>query len=324
MFPEASSRWPEGRIRAVLAHELAHVRRMDYLTRLVSRAVCSVFWFAPHLWAAHGSLHVEQEKAADALTVRAGTKPADYARHLLDLARILRRPDPLRAGLFALDYRKSALELRVVHILRMRTGGDDGAPRRFFTPRSLKPFALCILCALPFLFLNPAFNGAHVRTPAPAALALEKIAGTWIQEASEGQGQIREINKFVVNADGSAEIWYRVENICPNYRGFYTVEKAWTEPDGCLYCQTRRKRTAGAVSVSTELWRLDRSGMVLENVVMDGTLDEFPDRIDPGLTESGHVNYIRYTRGGSGGSTRRGERGKRRSCRAWKRNSPAG
>jgi hypothetical protein len=304
LFPKAASGWPAERIRAVLAHELAHVRRLDFLTRLVSRVVCSLFWFAPHLWAAHASLHVEQEKAADAFTVTAGTKPADYARHLLDLARVLQRPDPLLAGLFALGLRRSALERRVVDILRMRGGGDQGVSPRFFAPRFLRPFALCVLCALPLLFINPAFKATRRDSPVPPALALENIAGTWIREASEGaSSDLCDIEKIVVDVDGKAEYWRHKTNMGPHYCGLYEVEKAWTEPDGCLYCRVRRKRTAGSVSVSTELWRLDRSGKVLEIVLISGTQDEFPEKIDPNLARSGPANYIRYTRGDSARGT---------------------
>jgi beta-lactamase regulating signal transducer with metallopeptidase domain len=325
LFPASSARWPVERIRAVLAHELAHVRRMDYLTRLVSRTVCSLFWFAPHLWAANARLHMEQEKAADAFTVRSGTKPDDYARHLLDLARVLKRSDSLLAGLFAPGNRKSALERRVVDILRMKAGSVYARATRF-----LRSFALCLLCAMPLLIFNPAFRGAggspavspaftegasakeysqsgpHSKADVSAAVvrvdpsdAFARIAGTWINEEYGNVYMIyREGQKFVVSTDGWAELWSKIDAMGPTYVAYYEIEKSWVDSEGRLYCQVRRKRTPSLPGVTTELWRLTPSGRVLELIYIHGTQEEFPVTIDPSAASAGHISYRIYYRGG--------------------------
>ena len=51
---------------AVLAHELAHIRRNDWLFLLLSRLTVALFWFNPLVWALHAALSARTEDAADA------------------------------------------------------------------------------------------------------------------------------------------------------------------------------------------------------------------------------------------------------------------
>lgn len=50
MLPKASFGWPSEKTEAVLGHELAHVRRKDWLWQCMSQVVCAVFWFNPLVW----------------------------------------------------------------------------------------------------------------------------------------------------------------------------------------------------------------------------------------------------------------------------------
>jgi len=70
---------------AVLAHELAHIRRGDWIFALLSRLALALFWFNPLVWLLHHSLSARTEEAADALAV-AGMDRRLYARVLVDLA----------------------------------------------------------------------------------------------------------------------------------------------------------------------------------------------------------------------------------------------
>src|SRR5207244_934029 len=47
---ELSTRLSASELQAVLAHELAHVRRRDNLAAAVVRVIVSIFWFHPLLW----------------------------------------------------------------------------------------------------------------------------------------------------------------------------------------------------------------------------------------------------------------------------------
>lgn len=71
--------------RAVMAHELAHVRRRDWLFLALSRMAVALFWFNPLVWALHASLAARTEDAADAAALTE-VDPPTYAQTLVSLA----------------------------------------------------------------------------------------------------------------------------------------------------------------------------------------------------------------------------------------------
>lgn len=85
LLPAAAQDWPEERLRSVLLHELAHLRRWDYLTQFVVRLVCAVYWFHPLVWFARHRMYQESEAACDDVALGL-CRPANYARHLLEIA----------------------------------------------------------------------------------------------------------------------------------------------------------------------------------------------------------------------------------------------
>ena len=93
LFPDDASQWTPSRRRAVLAHELAHVRRRDPLILLAAHLATIVYWFHPLCWLAAARLRVESERACDDAALRIGLLPSGYAEHLLDLARLF-NPQP--------------------------------------------------------------------------------------------------------------------------------------------------------------------------------------------------------------------------------------
>src|SRR5712671_6095251 len=78
--------WPPETLRAVIAHEMAHVVRQDVAWQLVARLACALYWFQPLAWLAAWRMRVEREYACDDSVLRAGERPIAYARILLDVA----------------------------------------------------------------------------------------------------------------------------------------------------------------------------------------------------------------------------------------------
>jgi beta-lactamase regulating signal transducer with metallopeptidase domain len=116
LLPDGADLWSEDQRRAVLLHELSHVARRDCLTQLMAGLACAVYWFHPGVWYAARRMRVERERACDERVLLAGTPPADYATHLLDLARHCRTTVP--APLVALHMaRPSQLEGRLLAVL---------------------------------------------------------------------------------------------------------------------------------------------------------------------------------------------------------------
>ena len=90
LLPQIAAAWTVDRRRAVLLHELAHVRRHDCRVQLVAQAACALYWFNPLVWIAASQLRLERERACDDEVLRNGAQPSSYATHLLDIARELR------------------------------------------------------------------------------------------------------------------------------------------------------------------------------------------------------------------------------------------
>jgi beta-lactamase regulating signal transducer with metallopeptidase domain len=85
LLPREWSSWPEAKLRSVLAHERAHVARRDYAVLLLALVNRCVFWFHPVAWLLPGRLSDAAELACDDVAVREGSKPREYARHLLEI-----------------------------------------------------------------------------------------------------------------------------------------------------------------------------------------------------------------------------------------------
>jgi beta-lactamase regulating signal transducer with metallopeptidase domain len=89
-LPAEAESWREPRMRLILLHELAHVRRQDVLTHTLARAACSLYWFNPLIWHALWRMRIERERACDDLVLAAGAPAPEYARELLALAAFCR------------------------------------------------------------------------------------------------------------------------------------------------------------------------------------------------------------------------------------------
>ncbi|MGZ9100922.1 MAG: M56 family metallopeptidase, partial [Brevundimonas sp.] len=71
--------------RAVLAHELAHLKRGDWIFLILSRVALGLFWFNPLVWMVHTALSARSEEAADAAALGEVDRRT-YARALVELA----------------------------------------------------------------------------------------------------------------------------------------------------------------------------------------------------------------------------------------------
>jgi TonB family protein len=87
MLPSSAAGWSDGRARAVLGHELAHIRRGDWLVHMLAEVACAIYWFHPFFWAAKRRLCRESEQAADDEVLGQGLDAGEFATHLLEIVR---------------------------------------------------------------------------------------------------------------------------------------------------------------------------------------------------------------------------------------------
>ena len=85
LLPRAWRDWDAVKLRAVLAHERAHIRRRDWLIRVASHVNVCIFWFHPLAWWMERELARLAEEACDdvALSEMDGEQ---YAATLVDIA----------------------------------------------------------------------------------------------------------------------------------------------------------------------------------------------------------------------------------------------
>ena len=120
VLPAESDEWTADRRSAVLIHELGHIRRRDLVGHTLARVACVLYWFHPLVWTAARRLRAESERACDDLTLTFGTRPSDYAEHLLDIVtRVRGRATPSMA--LAMAHRKE-FEGRMLAILDPELG----------------------------------------------------------------------------------------------------------------------------------------------------------------------------------------------------------
>jgi bla regulator protein BlaR1 len=121
-----AQRLNDGHVEAILAHEVAHVRRRDNLAAVIHMAVEAIFWFHPLVWWIGARLIDERERACDEDVVQRGTEPDVYAESILRTVQFyVESPLACVAGVTGSDLKK-----RVEAIMRSEaTMALNGAKR---------------------------------------------------------------------------------------------------------------------------------------------------------------------------------------------------
>lgn len=152
LLPQGAETWPEDRLRAVLLHEMAHVRRRDWLAHRLADITCALYWFHPLVWLGARRLRAEGEIACDDLVLTSGIPAPDYARHLLEIARALPPASILPQAAIAMT-QTSKIEGRLQMILD-KTRNRRMLPRRVL----LTVLGIGATALVPFAMLRPAIT----------------------------------------------------------------------------------------------------------------------------------------------------------------------
>ena len=138
---------------AIIAHELAHVARMDWVKLLLARVATALFWFNPLVWMLAREAHQLREEAADDSVLAADIVDTDYAQLLVGVAR--HECPGLLLGAHGVAPSKSSLARRVARVL-------DGKSVRGPVARSfaLGVFAGAVLVAAPLAALTVTPGGS--------------------------------------------------------------------------------------------------------------------------------------------------------------------
>src|SRR5262249_51462940 len=75
----------ELQLQAILAHELAHIRRHDYLVNLVQTAVEMILFYHPAVWWISHQIRIERENCCDDQAIEVCGDTVEYASALAQL-----------------------------------------------------------------------------------------------------------------------------------------------------------------------------------------------------------------------------------------------
>jgi beta-lactamase regulating signal transducer with metallopeptidase domain len=166
-----------GRLEAVVAHEMVHVRRGDLPIGLWQLATQAVWWFHPLVWWLNGEMARQRERSCDEEVLAAlGGDPADYAQSLLDVLKLRRQRRFLPAwpGMRASEITRQRLE----HIVRR------GRLAHARTPRGYWLLAMAtLLVTLPGA--KRALHTAAAEDPSPAPTVEQRQVAFAPRESGE-------------------------------------------------------------------------------------------------------------------------------------------
>jgi beta-lactamase regulating signal transducer with metallopeptidase domain len=144
--------WEPWKLRAVLAHELTHVRRMDWAIAVAASIARSVFWFNPVVWWLERQLSSLAEQASDEACVHATGDAPRYAEALLQFASTAKNGNRWIGGVAMAQYK---ISYRIERVLGLRKAGSGVLSKAGW-------LAVCVF-AIPALYMSAA---AQSRTSA--------------------------------------------------------------------------------------------------------------------------------------------------------------
>jgi beta-lactamase regulating signal transducer with metallopeptidase domain/peptidoglycan/xylan/chitin deacetylase (PgdA/CDA1 family) len=167
-------------LEALLAHELAHIRRHDYLVNLLQSVAEAVLFYHPAVWWLSGRMRVEREHACDDLAVRATGDVLVYARALTMLETL--RGQKVNSRMLAVAANGGVLMQRIQRLIKVQSApaGRGRSPLLASAMVVLVMLASVIACAQTFAFVQNKDSRAAHDVPAQTGRAKRRVAVTFV------------------------------------------------------------------------------------------------------------------------------------------------
>ncbi|HWF08885.1 MAG TPA: M56 family metallopeptidase [Bryobacteraceae bacterium] len=152
----AISSLSESQLGAILAHELAHIRRHDYLINLLQTAIETVLFYHPAVWWAGTQMRIEREHCCDDIAVAVSGNAIEYAGALVELEEIRARiPEP------AIAATGGELLGRIRRLLGQKPSEDPAS--RFLGSIAAGALLLFLIAGPAVIAQQPAFDVASIK-----------------------------------------------------------------------------------------------------------------------------------------------------------------
>jgi beta-lactamase regulating signal transducer with metallopeptidase domain len=187
LFPAAlASGLSTGEIELILAHELAHVRRWDYLVNLLQAVVETLFFYHPLTWWISRRMRQERENCCDDLVAEGPQEKLAYARTLLRLEELRAPGETLAAAATG-----GVLRRRIERLVSEPASGMAGG-------------ITLVLVLLLTLGAGAAASAAKGQNPAVTNAVVAKAASVVVSETKEFVGEVGRLYHAMVYQQTSA------------------------------------------------------------------------------------------------------------------------
>lgn len=178
-------------LEAILLHELAHIKRNDYLLNIFQSIVETILFFNPFIWWITKNIRLEREHCCDDLVIASQVQPLQYAKALVALEEYRLTVNAL--AMAAAD-NKQHLFHRIKRIMEMKTKNIN------YTQKLLAVMIIA-LGLVTIAWLNPIQARAKKtvkKTPAPEVLT--KISRAYMVDTTKPKGNAH-------TAEQEADTW---------------------------------------------------------------------------------------------------------------------
>src|SRR6202163_445447 len=158
----------ESQLEAVIAHELAHIQRLDAFVNVFQVGVETLLFYHPAVWWLNKRIRAEREHCCDEMAVALCGDPVEYARALTLMEEWRSAP------VFAMAANRGPLSERIVRVLGLKT---LGAGMRGI---GLTGSVLCLTAAL--VAGNALLGMAHPQQPQAESQTTSKSANSSAQQ----------------------------------------------------------------------------------------------------------------------------------------------
>lgn len=141
-------------VEAILAHELAHIMRNDYIINLSVSCIESLYYFHPAMWWLTTQIRAEREHCCDDLAIRATGQPIQYAQSLVAVQEMTMM-SPRLAMQFAGKEKKSRFFLRVNRLIRPKSAAMN------IREKSMAAMVTAVMVLVVAMASKPIDNAAH-------------------------------------------------------------------------------------------------------------------------------------------------------------------
>jgi beta-lactamase regulating signal transducer with metallopeptidase domain len=178
----------DAQLEAVVAHELAHIRRYDTLVNLFQVGVETLLFYHPAVWWLGKRVRVEREHCCDDEAVTLCGSPVTYAHALTRMAESKAAPQ------LAMAVNRSPLVARIARLL----GANAAAEVR---GASLSAGVLCLSAALlaGSALLGSVHHIQAAQTPAPALVSKAILGSADVPTFSTGQTHLSKVPVPAIN-----------------------------------------------------------------------------------------------------------------------------